>query len=103
MTENSSFINFLDPPLMAPAFEPGLQPLVQDIDPLLLTHELRRQHQDVRIPMRPGQLRYLLVPCQRRTHVGVAVGCVRHAQTCTTSEHSALRFARTYRTRDRLG
>src|SRR5258706_7031564 len=49
------------------------------------------------------QLRYLLVPCQRRAHVGEAVGGVRHAQTCTTSEHSALHFPAAHGLRDRLG
>src|SRR5258705_7040473 len=88
---------------MPSPFKRRVQPAMQDIDPLLFTHKLRRQHQDVRIPMLARQLGYLLIPCQRRTHVGVAVGRVRHAQTCTTSEHSALHFARTYRTRDRLG
>src|SRR6266478_2330779 len=49
------------------------------------------------------QLRYLLIPCQRRTHAGVAVGCIRHAQTCTTSEHSPLHFSTTDSLGDGLG
>src|SRR5258705_2240680 len=97
------FLEFFYPALMPATLEIRFQPLVQDVDSLLFTHELRRQHQDVRIPMLGLQLGYLLIPCQRRTHVREAVGRVRHAQTCTTSEHSALHFARAYRTRDRLG
>src|SRR6267143_6698747 len=62
-TRHLSLINFLDPPLMPTAFESGFQQLVQDIDPLLLTHKLRRQDEQVRVPMLARQLRYLLVPC----------------------------------------
>src|SRR6266850_3570914 len=97
------FLEFFYPALVPATLEIRIQPLVQDVDALLFAHELRRQHKDVRIPMLARQLGYLLIPCQRRTHVGEAVGRVRHAQTCTTSEHSALHFARAYRTRDRLG
>src|SRR5213592_339442 len=99
----ASFVDFLHAALVAPAFERGIQPFVQDVDSLLFTHKLRRQHQDVRIPMLARQLSYLLIPCQRRTHVGIAVGRVRHAQTCTTSEHPPLHFSTTHSLGDRLG
>src|SRR6266576_3922232 len=98
-----SFVDFLHAALMAPAFERGIEPLVQDVDPLLFAHKLRRQHEDVRIPMLARQLGYLLIPCQRRTHVGETVGRVRHAQTCTTSKHPALHFSTTHRLGHRLG
>src|SRR6266545_757772 len=74
-----SFVDFLHSPLMAATFEPSFQPLVQDVDPLLLT------------------------PCQRRPYSGEAVGRIRHAQTCTTSEHSALHFSTADGARDGLG
>src|SRR6267142_2004010 len=99
----SLFLEFFYPALVPATLEIRIQPFVQDVDPLLFAHKLRRQHEDVRIPMLARQLRYLLIPCQRRTHAGVAVGCIRHAQTCTTSEHPPLHFSTTHSLGDGLG
>src|SRR6266850_7377062 len=49
------------------------------------------------------QLRYLLVPCQCRPYLGEPVGCIRHAQTCTTREHATLHLAAAHGLRHRLG
>src|SRR5437762_3394885 len=98
-----SFIDLLHTSLMPAAVEASLQPLMQNAYALLFSDELRRQHQQVGVPMLTRQLRYLLVPCQRRTHVGETVGRVRHAQTCTTSEHPPLHFSTTHRLGHRLG
>src|SRR3989441_1964636 len=87
---------------MTTTFESRFQPLVQDVHSLLFTHELRRQDQQIRVPMLPGQLRYLLIPCQGRPHLGEAVRRVRHAQSCTTRQDSALHVATTHGLGNRL-
>src|SRR5439155_8589098 len=46
-----SLVNFLHPSFMPPTLERRLEPLVQDVHTLLLTHKLRRQHEHIRIPM----------------------------------------------------
>src|SRR5881394_74315 len=85
-----SFIDLLHTSLMPAAVEASLQPLMQNAYALLFSDELRRQHQQVGVPMLTRQLRYLLVPCQRRPYSREPVGCIRHAQSCTACEHSAL-------------
>src|SRR6266571_532088 len=86
------FLDFFNPPLVPATLEVRFHPFVQDTDTLFFRDELSRQHKEVRIPMLARQLGYLLIPCQRRPYSGEAVGCIRHAQSCTTSEHSALHF-----------
>src|SRR6266568_4182923 len=97
------FLDFFNPPLVPATLEVRFQPFVQDTDTLFFRDELSRQHKEVRIPMLARQLGYLLIPCQRRPYSGEAVGCIRHAQSCTTSEHSALHFPAAHRLRHRLG
>src|SRR5690349_20932860 len=97
------WLEFFYPSLMPATFKSSLQPLVQDANPLLLCHELCREHQEIRIAMLARQLRDLLVPCQRRSYLGEAVGCIRHAQSRTTREHSPLHFPAAHRLGDRLG
>src|SRR6266487_4599486 len=99
---NDSFVDLLDPTLMTPTLKGRLQPLMQNTHALFLTDELRWQNYQIRVPVLARQFRYLLIPCQRRPYSGEAVCCIRHAQSCTTSEHSALHFPAAHRLRHRL-
>src|SRR5207247_4407721 len=87
----SIMVDLRDAPRVAPTFEPGLEPPVEDLHPLLLAHEPRRQHQHVGVVVLARQLGDLRAPGDRGPHAREPIGDVGHAEPRPAGEDAAAR------------